>query len=191
MPTQSPREPAAKTTGTSHAPRPITPVDNTPVDGSAAPFSWEPVPGAMAYRLQVGADAEFRQTHFDAEVGNTTTLTLYELLPESNASWYWRVQARDAQGWQGWSPAARFRPVSDDEAMAYETAQATAASTQRARSTQAATPTTYAGAVPATDLPIPVLEGRTSSTEVFVAIFVGLLSFFITAFLIARFALQM
>jgi len=100
-----------------------TPIDDAPVDGSAAIFAWETVPGALDYRLQIAADADFEQPVCTIETGETTALTLYEMLPENGAAHYWRVQAKTSAGWQDWSQPASFKAATTQTAAAYQRKQ--------------------------------------------------------------------
>jgi hypothetical protein len=104
-------------------PRPQTPIDDAPVDGSAAIFAWETVPGALDYRLQIAADADFEEPVCSIETGETTALTLYELLPENGSTHYWRVQAKTAAGWQDWSQPATFKAATAQAAAAHQRQQ--------------------------------------------------------------------
>lgn len=104
-------------------PRPQTPIDDAPVDGSAAIFAWETVPGALDYRLQIAADADFEEPVCSVETGETTALTLYEMLPEDGSTHYWRVQAKTAAGWQDWSQPASFKAATAQAAAAHQRQQ--------------------------------------------------------------------
>lgn len=104
-------------------PRLQTPIDNAPVDGSAAIFAWETVPGALDYRLQIAADDDFEEPVCSVETGETTALTLYEMLPEDGSAHYWRVQAKTPKGWQDWSQPASFKASTAQAAAAYQRQQ--------------------------------------------------------------------
>ena len=104
-------------------PHPQTPIDDAPVDGSAAIFAWETVPGALDYRLQIATDADFEEPICSVETGETTALTLYEMLPEDGSTHYWRVQAKTAAGWQDWSQPATFKAATAQTAAAHQRQQ--------------------------------------------------------------------
>lgn len=104
-------------------PRLKTPVEHAPVDGTAVFFAWEAVPGALDYRLQVAGDDAFQKLLCVIETGETTVLTLYELLPEDDSVYYWRVQAKTPTGWQDWSPPASFKASTAQKAKAYQEQQ--------------------------------------------------------------------
>ena len=112
-PAASPREtepPAPKDPGIPH---PVDPVDGAVTDGLATSFEWEPVADAASYRLQVASDPDFDHVQFDADLGRTQSITLYDLLPLDGAELLWRVEARDRSNKAVWSPAERFRAVSN------------------------------------------------------------------------------
>ncbi|RMH61305.1 MAG: fibronectin type III domain-containing protein [Bacteroidetes bacterium] len=103
---------------TATVPHVLAPTGGEPVEGSAVTFTWEPVEGATRYRIQVSADEAFQSVTVDLPLPDTTSLTLYNLLPEDGATYYWRVQAGTDAAWWGWSPAETLTSVSDADAMA-------------------------------------------------------------------------
>jgi len=97
-------------------PVPIHPIDGDAVDARAAAFTWESVPGASGYQLQVGPDESFDDPIVDLPFDQTTTLTLFEMLPTEAAPLYWRVRALFPNDTEGpWSETAVF---GTDEAIA-------------------------------------------------------------------------
>jgi hypothetical protein len=90
------------------SPTPVTPRSGAAVDGSAAYFSWEPVPNAHAYRVQIAAEAAFDTPLYTIEVENVTELTLLEMLPDDGSVYYWRVQAVVIEERHPWSTPTRF-----------------------------------------------------------------------------------
>jgi hypothetical protein len=71
-------------------------------------FSWDPVPGAQSYEIQVSASADFQSTLVDA-YPMSTRWAPYPTL--NNASYFWRVRARadgSAVNWGGWSTPSMF-----------------------------------------------------------------------------------
>jgi len=65
---------------------------DTPLDLSAVPFSWEGIPEASGYQLQVAPTEDFDDPPVDLTVDRTTSVTLYEALPPKVTSFYWRVR---------------------------------------------------------------------------------------------------
>lgn len=88
--------------------RPVAPVGGQTVEALDPEFAWTAVPDATSYRLQVGGEADFSTVYFDADVGDTTTLTVYDALPEDGSTCYWRVQALLPDGPAPWSGVAHF-----------------------------------------------------------------------------------
>lgn len=124
-------------------PVPIQPegTRDTPVDRSAVPFSWEGIPEASGYHLQVGPTENFDDPSVDFTVDQTTSVTLYDVLPQEVTSFYWRVRPlfRDA-GAGPWSRPVPFTvspPATDAEDRAPEAADPQA-------SARAAGPVTHA-----------------------------------------------
>lgn len=77
------------------------PTAESPLDGRfqrPPPLIWRPVPGAVAYRVEVAADVDFGQPLVRAR----TTAPRFELpaLPPDGA-WFWRVRAIDSDGLTG------------------------------------------------------------------------------------------
>lgn len=105
------------------APTPTAPTDTT-VDAAAASFSWTLVPEATAYWLQVASSPDFEELHFDGAVGESTTLTLADVLPPDASTLYWRVRAGREDAWGPFSEPRSFsvtagperteQPASDD-----------------------------------------------------------------------------
>ncbi|HHP7239490.1 hypothetical protein [Longibacter sp.] len=109
--------------------QPVTPVAGTEIEARTAEFTWTSVPDATDYRLQIGPEADFTNPYFDAAVGKTTTLSVYDVLPEDGSTCYWRVHAITDDGATPWSGVAHFIASPDPVVeQANETArQATAA----------------------------------------------------------------
>ncbi len=90
-------------------PVPIHPIDGDAVDARAAAFTWESVPGGSGYQLQVGRDESFDDPIVDLPFDQTTTLTLFEMLPTEASPLYWRVRALFPNDTEGpWSETAVF-----------------------------------------------------------------------------------
>lgn len=106
----------------------------TPVDQSAIPFSWESIPEASGYQLQVAPTEDFANPSVDLCFDQTTSVTLYDVLP-SGGSFYWRVRPLFRVAGPGpWSSAVSFAiapPAEPEENLAPEAAdpEATARAT--------------------------------------------------------------
>lgn len=76
------------------SPVPLHPDDHRhePVDQSAASFSWERIPDASGYQLQVAATETFDDPTIDLSVDQTTSVTLCGMLPEEASPLYWRIR---------------------------------------------------------------------------------------------------
>lgn len=164
--------PAAASDREAGAPVLVTPVGGGPADGAAATFAWHPAEGAKTYRLEVAADPSFEHLLYDIAVGTATSLTLYDLLPESDGALYWRVEAVLGEGRTVWSEAASFRPASDEEVAAFRRRKADEDRTRRIRERQQRPPDA------AVEAAVPADTGFTSRREM-----VGILSFLILSFI--------
>lgn len=91
------------------SPVPIYPANGEAVERRAAAFTWEAVPEATGYHLQIGSTSALRDPEVDLTFDQLTSLTLFEMLPADASPLYWRVRAlfpNDAEG--PWSETARF-----------------------------------------------------------------------------------
>jgi len=95
-----------------------------PVDQSAVPFTWERVPEASGYRLQVAPTDAFADPIIDLTVDQTTSITLYDTLPPDGQSFYWRLRSlfrgADPGPWSTPVPFAVAPPVEEADALAPE-----------------------------------------------------------------------
>jgi len=96
---------AALPDGTAH---PVTPVGGISIEARTAEFTWTHVPEATEYHLQIAPEADFADTYFDASVGNATTLSVYDVLPEDGSTCYWRVRGIRPEGPTDWGGVAHF-----------------------------------------------------------------------------------
>lgn len=108
----------------SGVPRPLSPLNGTLVEASAAPFSWRGGSGAKGYVLQVARDTGFSDEVFSIDAGSATSLTVYGMLEPSERELFWRV--RDAAKPDGWSGYGRFVAATDAAVENYRSEQATA-----------------------------------------------------------------
>ena len=106
-------------------PEPIQPVAGAPVDGSAATFSWHPVPGATRYRIEIGPSPGFDEDEDTVliDAGFSTHLTVFDMLPEEGTIFYWRLRAGTPEGWLPWSAPQPFEASTDQHVLEYEAAR--------------------------------------------------------------------
>lgn len=91
-------------------PVPIRPRDGESVASSGTTLTWEQVPEASGYRVQVGGRDTFEDPIVDLTLDRTTHLTLYDSLPDARDELYWRVRPLFSGGAEGrWSETARFQ----------------------------------------------------------------------------------
>jgi hypothetical protein len=91
-----------------------------PQDGATYPFlrkaphvemTWKPVAGAKGYRVVMSTDPGFKRVFAD-ERAQAASLDVRSLQP---GTYYWRVRAQDADGFEGpYSPVRTVRAVFDD-----------------------------------------------------------------------------
>lgn len=98
----------------SPVPQPVTPVAGTEIEARTAEFTWTSVPEATAYDLQIAQEADFAETYFDSGVGDNTSLSVYDVLPEDGSTCYWRVRAVLPEGPAAWSGVAHFVASPDE-----------------------------------------------------------------------------
>jgi len=150
------------------APVPLQPegTEEAPVDQSAVPFSWEAIPEASGYQLQVAPTENVADPHVDLTVDQTTSLTLYDVLPVEATMYHWRIRAlfrvADPGPWSRPVPFAVAPPATEEDDLAPEAADPQA-------SARAAGPAT---------------EARTSRTVSLTVSLVAVLSFLATIALI-------
>lgn len=83
-------------------PQLLTPADNAIVNTLDVPFTWQPVPGASRYLLEIAPDAQFLTTRSQTVGGTSTSLKL-----DASSSYFWRVVALDGNGLAGRLGGAR------------------------------------------------------------------------------------
>lgn len=97
-------------------PVPIRPIAGDAVEANGATLTWEGVPEASGYRVQVAATDDFENPVADLPLDQVTSLTLFETLPEGAATLYWRVRALFENETEGpWSEIGRFGTDPDME----------------------------------------------------------------------------
>jgi hypothetical protein len=84
------------------APAPLAPADGSLHRSADVPLSWQTVPGAAAYAVEIAGSADFA-TVTQAQSQDKSPATLK--LPAG--TWYWRVVAVDGEGTRGKASAPR------------------------------------------------------------------------------------
>ncbi len=92
-------EATSKTTKRPADPTPLAPRREAVVDASAPTLEWEGVQGALEYHVEVAEDTAFEQIVFDDKVEDATSLHVGQAFPVDEATYYWRVFARNEAGW--------------------------------------------------------------------------------------------
>lgn len=93
------------------APIPLHPdeADARPVDPVAARFSWDEIPEASGYQIQVSDSPNFDTPVVDITVDRTTSVILYDAVPTDKRILFWRARPLFPLGAPGpWSRAIRF-----------------------------------------------------------------------------------
>ena len=93
-PTQDPVVPAV--------PSLVAPADHSLDMPTEVIFTWQPVPGAATYHLQVSLEENFIRRSADMEGIRGTSQLIKELVP--TYIYYWRVRAINPLGKSSWSP---------------------------------------------------------------------------------------
>lgn len=138
---------------------------DTPVDPSAVPFSWEGIPEASGYQLQVASTEDFEEPVVELTVDQTTSVTLYEVLSTETGSYYWRLRPLFRVADPGpWSRHVSFAVTSSEA--------------EQDLAPEAADPQASARAAG------PVEQGQTSGTITLVVSLIAVLSFVVTIGLI-------
>ncbi len=90
---------------------PAPPALVSPANNATSPFTtvnlqWSASNGAATYRLQVATDTAFAEKIFD---DSTITTTSKQIGPLANfTAYYWRVNAKNAEGTSAWPPFRKF-----------------------------------------------------------------------------------
>ena len=126
------------------APVPLQPegTQGPPVDRSVVPFSWDAIPEASGYQLQVAATQDMAEPVVDLTVDQVTSVTLYDVLPEEAATYHWRIRPLFRVADPGpWSRPVPFSvaPSDDEKDLAPEAADPQASARAAGPVTQART----------------------------------------------------
>jgi hypothetical protein len=178
-------------------PTPLQPVSGGPVDGEAAVFTWSPPRQAADYELQVATNPDFEAPLVGLPVEPSTSLTLYDVLPQDGSTLYWRIRAqRRDDAFTPWSDPVPFTATTDAQVRSHEADQApdeeqlaARRRTQAVSSPAGAETEAQAAAQAATEADAegePVRASFTSRAETLTWAAITLVSFVITLFLIVR-----
>jgi hypothetical protein len=132
---------------------------DVPVDPSTVPFSWDAIPEASGYELEIASTENFADPDVELTLDRTTSVTLYDVLPVEAATYHWRIRPL----FRGAEPGPWSRPTSF--------AVAPPAADQDNLAPEAADPQTSARAAG------PALEARTSRALALTVSLVAVLSF--------------
>lgn len=161
-------------------PVPIRPIQGDAVDAEAATFTWEGVPEASGYHVQVGPSPDVGDPIVDLTLDQTTTLTLFGELPQERDELYWRVRAlfpnNTAGPWSGTSGFGTDPDVEPDVPVGTEHE----APEEETDAPDEPSPSVERSAVAAG----PAREARTSSTMAMLAIGLLVVSFILTIVLV-------
>jgi hypothetical protein len=161
-------------------PVPIRPLQGDAVDAEAATFTWEGVPEASGYHVQVGPSPDVGDPIVDLTLDQTTTLTLFGELPREREGLYWRVRALFPNNTAGpWSGPSGFGTDPDVEPDV-PVGAGHEAPAEETNAPAEPTPSVERSAVAAG----PAREARTSSTMAMVAIVLLVVSFVVTVLLV-------
>lgn len=152
-------------------PVPIHPIEGDDVDARRAGFTWEPVPEASGYQLQVGPTEAVDDPVVDLSFDQVTSVTLFNRLPEDAPTLYWQVRALFPNETIGpWSDTAHFGtdPETGEEETAAEEAPSPSAEARSPKNSPLASG--------------PAQEARTSTAMAMTFVLVLVISFMATIF---------
>jgi hypothetical protein len=98
------------------APTLVAPREEAVIDGSAVTFVWEPVEEATEYYLEVASDTTFETLVYEENVGDVTSVTIADVFPTDEATYYWRIFSRNAAGESHGDVVESFISGTPDEA---------------------------------------------------------------------------
>lgn len=154
-------------------PVPIRPISGDAIEAAGATLTWEGVPGASGYRVQVAETEAFDEPTVDLMLDQDTTLTLLDELPDDTTPFHWRVCALFPNNTEGpWSETVQFRTdpeVDEEEAAGPPVDEAAEAEASIRRSAVASG---------------PAAEANTSNAMVVAFVGVLVISFLLTILLI-------
>jgi hypothetical protein len=90
-------------------PVPVRPIQGDAVNPVGVTLTWDGVPEASGYRVQVSETDAFDKPLVDRTLGHTPYLTLYDPLSTSDGTLFWRVRTLFPNGTEGpWSEIVQF-----------------------------------------------------------------------------------
>ncbi len=93
------------------APTLRSPIGGQTVEEQTIAFTWDPIPQADAYEVQIAHDEAFERLLFNNEVGEARYELEETLLSDlEDTMLHWRVRARRGEAWGARSEPARFTP---------------------------------------------------------------------------------
>jgi hypothetical protein len=100
---------------------PASPVLKTPreaavVNGEEVTFAWQSVDDATSYVLQVARTATFDDLVFEEDLGDKTAVTVADLFPTDNRTFFWRVIALNEAGNSGGGSVESFIATTPEKA---------------------------------------------------------------------------
>jgi len=173
---QAVEEPALQPEISPLIPSVVSPTAGARLEGIYVSIEWSYVSGASNYRVQVASDSSFQNLRFSETLGDTTSLTLIDYLPEQGHSFFWRIRSRTQDEWHPWSETYHFVAVTEEEAKTYEM--------EVERSAQQERPGEYVIDISGVDTSIPYMVGTTSVGQLSMVIVIVVLTI-ITMFMIA------
>ncbi|MEM1094932.1 MAG: hypothetical protein AAGJ10_10040 [Bacteroidota bacterium] len=93
----------------------VHPAPHALVEGGAAEFYWIG-PAKTSYVFQIANDPLCYDVVFEAEVANTSLLTVFEALPEDGDEYFWRVRPLNEE--DAWTEATPFIATDQDHIVA-------------------------------------------------------------------------
>ena len=95
-------------TGIPSSPELVAPREAAVVNGNEITFVWRSVDGADSYVLQVARTAKFDDVVFEKDLGDKTAVTVADLFPTDNQTFFWRVIALNDAGNSGGGAVESF-----------------------------------------------------------------------------------
>jgi hypothetical protein len=81
------------------APVLLSPREEAVVDGRSVTFRWEPVEGALEYRLEVSEGFDFDALVYEQRIGQASSVTVEDVFASDDRTYFWRALARNEAGW--------------------------------------------------------------------------------------------
>ena len=94
----------------------VSPREAAVVDGSEVTFEWRPVESADEYRLQVAPDTTFETLVVDEAVDEAAKMTVADVFPTDEQTFFWRVLAGNEAGWSHGERVESFVSATAEEA---------------------------------------------------------------------------